>query len=93
MKTITVEIPDNMPDHIAKEKFSRLFSNDWIIDWWHISDVQGERPDLTDEQAREVLNMVACRRDAEIGINWEFIQEIADELFDEPEELIECEDD
>jgi hypothetical protein len=93
MKTITVEIPDNMPDHIAKEKFSRLFSNDWIIDWWHISDVQSERPDLTDEQAREVLEMVDRRRDATIGINWEFIRCVANTLFDEPEDLIECEDD
>jgi phage pi2 protein 07 len=87
MKTITVQIPDDMPDHIAIEKFSRLFNDDWITDWWHISDVQAERPDLTDEQAREVLEMVARRRDAEIGINWQFIHDIADALFDEPEEL------
>jgi phage pi2 protein 07 len=93
MKTITVQIPDDMPDHVAIEKFSRLFNDDWITDWWHISDVQAERPALTDEQAREVLNMVACRRDAEIGINWQFIYAIADMLFDKPEELLSCADD
>jgi len=93
MKTITVQIPDHMTEAEVQKNLRRLFSNDWITDWWHISDVQNERPDLTDEQAREVLQMVDRRHDAEIGINWQFINCIADMLFDEPEELIECEDD
>jgi hypothetical protein len=90
MKTITVQIPDHMTEAEAQENLRRLFSNDWITDWWHISDVQNERPDLTDEQAREVLEMVDRRRDAEIGINWQFIQYIADALFDEPEPCKYC---
>lgn len=87
MKTITVQIPDHMTETEVQENLRRLFSQEWITDWWHISDVQSERPDLTDEQAWEVLGMVDARRDASIGINWDFIRNIADMLFDEPEEV------
>jgi hypothetical protein len=95
MKTITVQIPDHITETEARANIARLFSPDWLASWWSIEDVQGERPDLTDEQAREVLAAMDRQHDAEIGINWQFIQDIADMLFDEPEddeELLECED-
>ena len=68
-----------------------------MAEWWSTDDVQGERPDLTDDQAREVLRLLDRQHDAEIGINWQFIRDIADMLYEEPEEdededLLECED-
>ena len=58
-------------------------------DVWHLEDIKGERPDLTEEQCREVLERVGDKRDAEIGINWEVIRTIADDLFPEPENIHE----
>lgn len=40
---------------------------------WHISDVQNEHSDLTDEQAREVLQYCHDNHDASIGMNWDVI--------------------
>lgn len=48
---------------------------------WSIEDVQGVRPDLTDEQAAKVLEAVEARHDANIGINWDFIEATADSLY------------
>ena len=48
---------------------------------WCIEDVQEERPDLSDEQASEVLKVVLDRHDANIGINWHFINHVAEHLF------------
>lgn len=87
MKTITVEIPDHMTENEAKAKIERLFSQNWMAEWWSTEDVQGERPDLNDDQAREVLRLLDRQHDAEIGINWQFIRDIADMLFEEPEEI------
>lgn len=86
MRTITVTIPDRMSETEARSNIDRLFSDDWIAEWWSTDDVQGERPDLTDDQAREVLRLVDRQHDAEIGINWQFIRDIADMLYEEPEE-------
>ena len=45
---------------------------------WHIDDVKAtaERMDIAipDEDAREILEIVKHRHDAEIGINWEVIK-------------------
>ena len=48
---------------------------------WHIDDVKEVRPDLTDEQAREVLWHAKHHHDAEQGINWEVLEVHADFLF------------
>ena len=50
---------------------------------WSIEDVQSVRPDLSDEQAMEVLE--DAKRNSEIGLNWQVINDIADDLFPEPE--------
>ena len=50
---------------------------------WHIEDVQSIRPDLTDEQASFVLKHLKNNHDANIGINWETIEIVADILFPE----------
>jgi hypothetical protein len=48
---------------------------------WSIEDVQEIRPDLTDEQAWEVLQAVERNHDATIGINWDVLDYHADELY------------
>jgi len=50
---------------------------------WSIEDVQSIRQDLTDEQAMEVLQLVEKRHDASIGISWDTIEYMAEELYPE----------
>lgn len=50
---------------------------------WCIEDVQSVREDLNDQQAWEVLLAVWGRHDAEIGINWGYIEAVADDLYPE----------
>ncbi len=53
---------------------------------WSIEDVQQVRPDLTDDQAWQVLLEVDRRHDAEHGINWQSLEFVAEQLFgDAPE--------
>lgn len=56
-----------------------------IAIYWHIEDIQERRPDLTDEQASAVLQRLKKNHDANIGINWEVIDIVADILFPEIE--------
>ena len=57
-----------------------------IASIWDIEDVQILRPDLTDDQAWEILQAVGSNQDANFGITWEVIACYADHLFgDEPE--------
>jgi hypothetical protein len=60
---------------------------------WQIEDVLSLRPDLTEEQAWEVLQVVERRHDATIGVNWDVLHYHAQALYgeapvepDEPEE-------
>lgn len=55
--------------------------HDCIIIVWHINDVRELRPELTDDQCREVLRRCDARHDAGIGIDWNIIQEVAEECF------------
>lgn len=48
---------------------------------WNIDDVQIVRPDLTDKQASDVLKNLKNGHDASIGVNWESIETIAENLF------------
>jgi hypothetical protein len=48
---------------------------------WHVDDVKEVRPDLTNDQAREVLAQAKHRHDASIGINWDVLAIHADDLF------------
>lgn len=56
-----------------------------IAIYWHIEDIQDRRPDLTEEQASTVLQRLKKNHDANIGINWEVIDIVADILFPETE--------
>jgi hypothetical protein len=54
---------------------------------WQIDDVLCIRPDLTEEQAWEVLQVVERRHDATIGVNWDVLHFHAQALFgDTPKE-------
>jgi hypothetical protein len=48
---------------------------------WSTEDVRQVRPDLTDDQAWEVLKRCDERKECEISITWTFIELIADEMF------------
>jgi hypothetical protein len=54
---------------------------------WSTEDVHEIRPDLTDQQAAEVLQLVERNHDAECGINWQAIEDFAEQLFPAPDEL------
>lgn len=53
----------------------------YLADDWYIEDVQNVRPDLDDDQAMEVLNMLEQEFDANNGINWEVIEYTAEALY------------
>jgi len=53
---------------------------------WCSDDVRNSRPDLTDQQAWEVLEQVRDIHDAEWGISWTTLQTVADDMFPEPDE-------
>ena len=56
-----------------------------LQDPWHVEDVQQQRPDLTEDQASEVLAFMAKNFDANIGINWDVIDSAAEYLYPEEE--------
>jgi hypothetical protein len=57
-----------------------------VASLWGIEDVQEVRPDLTDDQAWQVLQHVDRQKDATIGITWDTLEWAAQGLFgDAPE--------
>ena len=46
---------------------------DEIAITWSYEDVQSEDPTLTDDEARQVLQLMKDGHDATIGINWDTI--------------------
>lgn len=48
---------------------------------WSIEDVLGLRPDLTDDQAWEVLQQAYDVHDCEWGFTWTHLETVADEMF------------
>jgi hypothetical protein len=48
---------------------------------WSTEDVQGIRPDLSDDQCWEVLQSVDHHKDAELGITWLTLELAAEDLF------------
>lgn len=61
-----------------------LASRQQVAVIWSIEDVQGVRPDLTNDQAWQVLQQCERIHDCEVGFNWLLIETIADDLFPEP---------
>ena len=48
---------------------------------WHVDDVKHIRPDLTDDQAMDVLYEVKDHHDAEWGVTWTTLSTVAEILF------------
>jgi hypothetical protein len=48
---------------------------------WYIADVRQVRPDLTDSQAKNVLQRVHLNHDANEGINWGVIEYTAEDMY------------
>lgn len=48
---------------------------------WSVEDVQHVRPDLTDDQAWEVLERCRHKHDCEWGFTSNYIEDVADDLF------------
>lgn len=53
---------------------------------WHIDDVLSVRPDLSNDQARQILLQLKHNHDASIGINWDVIDIYAETAFPVVEE-------
>jgi len=51
---------------------------------WSVEDVQQERPDLTAGQAWKVLQEAERHHDATLGVSWDTLTSIADDLFGRP---------
>ncbi len=50
---------------------------------WDTGDVREVRPDLTDDQAWQVLERVVRTHDANLGISWDVLDAVAEHLFPE----------
>jgi hypothetical protein len=61
-----------------------------LVDEWNVDDVGVQRPDLTEDQAIEVLALIAHNFDANIGINWDVIDSAAEYLYPEISETGEA---
>ncbi len=53
---------------------------------WSVEDVLQVRPDLSREQAREVLTKVEKNHDAAVGVSWDTLSYIAEVLYGEAPE-------
>ena len=84
--TIEIDLPEGQAIPKA-EDFLRLTSPDWLLDAWHYTDIQENNSWLTDEQAREVLELIGKYRDCNVGINWEMINTVVDNYFPQPDEV------
>ena len=51
---------------------------------WSVEDVEGIRPDLSGDQAWEVLQRCRDKHDCEYGFTWDYIRDVAGDLFPMP---------
>lgn len=66
--------------------FEILRTNRMIAHLWCVEDVQRERPDLSADQAWEVLQAVERNLDSDYGIGWDDLRDTAERLFPPPVE-------
>jgi len=66
------------------EIYKLLAERNQIAIVWEVEDVQTLRPDLSDDQAWQVLEQAERRHDAGIGINWDVLEMHAETVFPEP---------
>lgn len=50
---------------------------------WHIDDVKSIAKDLTDDECRQVLQLAKDGHDATLGINWDVLEVIAENVREE----------
>lgn len=48
---------------------------------WSVEDVLNQRPDLTEKQSIKVLEQIKICHNAEIGVTWETIDTVAEDLY------------
>jgi len=60
-------------------------ADDEIAIIWSVADVLELRPDLTPDQALDVLHQVDHKHDATIGVNWDVLDCHASWMFPEEE--------
>lgn len=95
MKTITIQI--NVPDEFPEHNVQRLIgvaemeaSPDFMSIWWSIEDVTDRcREDITDDEAREILEMMDKYHDCTIGVSWDTMDVYIDEVLNQREETAE----
>jgi hypothetical protein len=59
---------------LADCEFNRNLLSDSISIEWHFTDIQEIDDTLTDDQARQVLQLLKKCHDCNIGINWDVIE-------------------
>ena len=52
----------------------------WEAVWWHVDDVLQVAPNLTDKEAKIVLTIAVNNHDPSVGITWDVLKQIADNL-------------
>jgi len=71
----------NFPSDVNLYVHALLAKHRSIAAIWSIEDVKGIRPHLTDNQAWEILEEVGRKHDAEYGISWTTLADMADMMF------------
>jgi hypothetical protein len=70
----------------AEDIVSILAERRMIAHIWSTEDVQSIRRDLNDDQAWAVLEECERALDSDYGLTWTHIEEVASELYPEPED-------
>ena len=81
MKQVTLNVPDDVTVEKAQDALDQALSPDWISLHWHISDVQdaaGSHPEMSDEDARDILEELDNRHDCNYGVTWDTIHHYVD---------------
>ena len=66
-----------------KRTYAIIDDENEIMIKWHVDDVLSVRPDLTKDQAFEVLLNCKSSHDAAVGISWDVIDTTASSMFPE----------
>ena len=86
--TTSIPVIEDIDGHVLQ----LLAKHRKIAAIWCIEDVKAIRPDLSDDQAWELLQQVSDRHDAENGITWTTLETSADDLFGPSSETDEDEE-
>ena len=72
---------------ILQSELSKRKDANVLYDVWHLEDIQCRRPDLSEDDCRKILLSIKRFHDASIGINWDVIDTVTDNLFPEPKNI------